>query len=59
MHYELMVTARKALAAEFESRYPIAFENVDFRPPNHGEMWRKPSLHHWIASAVTTLAWFR
>lgn len=45
MHYELMVTARKALAVEFESRYPIAFENVDFRPPNHGEMWLQYHYH--------------
>lgn len=41
MHYDLMVSARVALAREFESQYPIAYENVDFTPPGDGGIWLK------------------
>lgn len=39
MDYELMLAARKALAGEFESRFKIAYENVEFVPPADGSMW--------------------
>lgn len=39
MDYDLMLSARKALAVEYEGRYPIAYENVDFVPPGDGSMW--------------------
>lgn len=39
MDYELMLSARKALAGEFESRFKIAYENVEFVPPGDGSMW--------------------
>ena len=41
MHYEMMLAARKALAAEFEGRYSIAYENVLFTPPDSGTTWMK------------------
>ncbi|QDH94243.1 hypothetical protein [Escherichia phage vB_EcoS_PHB17] len=39
MHYELMLAARKALAEQYERRYPIAYENVEFVPPADGSQW--------------------
>lgn len=41
MHYDLMLAARKALASEYESRFRISYENVDFVPPGDGSMWLK------------------
>ena len=41
MHYELMLSARKALATEYESRFKIAYENVEFTPPGDGSPWLK------------------
>lgn len=41
MHYDLMLAARKALAKEYENRYPIAYENVNFEPPKNGDTWLK------------------
>ena len=41
MHYELMLAARKALAAEFENQYSIAYENITFTPPANGGIWLK------------------
>lgn len=41
MHYELMLSARKALATEYESRFIIAYENVEFTPPGDGSPWLK------------------
>ncbi|HAK2374319.1 TPA: hypothetical protein H1940_004750 [Salmonella enterica] len=39
-HYDLALSARKALAQEYESEYMIAYENVEFTPPKCG-MWLK------------------
>lgn len=39
MHYDLMLAARKALAEQYERRYPIAYENVEFVPPADGSQW--------------------
>lgn len=39
MHYELMLAARKALAEQYERRYQIAYENVEFVPPADGSQW--------------------
>lgn len=39
MHYELMLAARKALAEEYENTFKIAYENVEFVPPNDGSPW--------------------
>lgn len=50
MHYDLMVAARKALAEEYESEYPIAYENVEFKPPSKGGMWL--SFHYTEAETV-------
>lgn len=50
MHYDLMVAARKALAEEYESEYPIAYENVEFRPPSNGGMWL--AFHYTEAETV-------
>ena len=41
MHYDLMVAARKALAARYERGYAIAYENLLFTPPDGGGMWLK------------------
>lgn len=50
MHYDLMVAARKALAEEYESEYPIAYENVEFKPPSNGGMWL--AFHYTEAETV-------
>lgn len=50
MHYDLMVAARKALAEEYESEYPIAYENVEFKPPSKGGMWL--AFHYTEAETV-------
>ena len=50
MHYDLMVAARKALAEEYESEYPIAYENVEFKPPSNGGMWL--AFHYTEAKTV-------
>lgn len=50
MHYDLMVAARKALAEEYESEYPIAYENVEFNPPSNGGMWL--AFHYTEAETV-------
>lgn len=39
MDYELMLASRMELASEFESRFKIAYENVNFIPPTDGSMW--------------------
>lgn len=39
MHYELMLAARKSIGMEYEKRYRIAYENVDFTPPEDGGLW--------------------
>ena len=39
MHYELMLAARKALAEEYENTFKIAYENVEFVPPNDVSPW--------------------
>lgn len=39
MHYDLMLAARKALAEQYERRYKIAYENVEFVPPGDGSQW--------------------
>ncbi|QHR69624.1 tail terminator [Escherichia phage haarsle] len=41
MHYELMLSARKALATEYENRFMISYENVEFTPPGDGSPWLK------------------
>lgn len=53
MHYELMLAARKALAEEFENRYGIAYENVEFIPPRDGSMWL---AFHYVEVATDTLS---
>lgn len=39
MHYELMLAARKDLAARFERHYSIAYENIGLTPPDNGALW--------------------
>lgn len=41
MHYELMLSARKALSVKYHENYSIAYENVTFTPPDNGGMWLK------------------
>lgn len=41
MHYELSVAARMEFAKEYEKRFPIKYENVDFTPPADGGIWLK------------------
>lgn len=38
MHYEMEVDARKFICREF-AEFPIAVDNVDFKPPVRGETW--------------------
>lgn len=39
--YDMAKAARKALASFVGSRYPIAYENLEFTEPDDGSMWLK------------------
>lgn len=52
MHYDLMLSARKSLAVEYESQYQIAYENVEFSPPGDGGIW----LQYHYSEAETVFA---
>ena len=53
MDYDLMLAARKAFAAEYENRYAIAYDNVEFTPPGDGSMWL---AFHYVESEPLRLS---